>query len=745
MKESLLGTTTRARTLPILLALFMMAGAFAMPLQSYAQEAAAPSSTEVAADPGTGANSSGDEGGGGWITTMLKNGMAAIVGAIAWAILGIASFVLWIVGGLFNWVVIRTVFEFGSYFGASDGLLIAWGIMRDIGNIVLLFGFIFMGIATILNTHSMDAFSARRALPSLIIFAVLLNFSLFASQAVIDVANGFASVFADQAGQRCDNLPQGGSSPAPNPCANVGIAGSVLQLAGIGTVYSSTDIGKFIKEPAKHAPVFVGLALFVTITAVVLLAGAIMLLIRAVILMFLMITSPIGFAGMAIPPLQKIAHEWWHQLINQSFFAPIYILLILISLKVVDGLVGIRDGGSLAAALINGPDSSFNNGPQLIMLFAIVIGFMVASLMIAKKMGAYGADMGLKMAKSAAIQPWGVVGRETSGFAGRNLQRINTNMRTTKAGRVAGGLLALGTAGVLSDQNIQKTAGKMTEAKMGTGQSSADRIKWNKSREKEIAAQGRKNAAKKELGDAIKAGDDAQVARALASMNQSEIEELDQLKKGTADLDIIARNLSTDRFKSIMDNKELDDGKKEKLRSARFGGLAGDVAAAAAGDAAAAGRTKRWSAKDLEQSGLFSRPGDIENMANVMSDSQYDDLMKSGALSNPQKQALKDVREGSGATGRFNPGRVATTLASMSPEAIAKLPGNVLSQNHVFQRLDTAAFDALQKAGKLDGATRQTIGNHIANVATTPGHPDAGAFMAYVNSDPRVKTFWNIP
>ncbi len=65
-------------------------------------------------------------------------------------------------------------------------MLIAWGILRDIGNIVILFGFILMGVMMILD---LESFNVRKALPRLLIFAVLLNFSLFASEAVVDVAN----------------------------------------------------------------------------------------------------------------------------------------------------------------------------------------------------------------------------------------------------------------------------------------------------------------------------------------------------------------------------------------------------------------------------------------------------------------------------------------------------------------------------------------------------------------------------
>lgn len=402
-----------------------------------------------------------------------KDAMSLLVGSLAYIMLAIASFMLSIIGVLFNMVILKTVFEFGQYFGASDGLILAWGIMRDIGNIVLLFGFIFMGLATILNTHSMDEFSARKALPRLIIFAVLLNFSLFASQLVIDTANGFASVFAAQAGQSCVG------AAASEDCVNVGIAGSVLRMAGIANIWSVVNlstIGSLLMNAEAQAPVYIGLALFVTITAVVLLAGAIMLIARAVVLMFLMITSPIGFAGMAIPPLQGLAKRWWHTLINQSFFAPIFILLILLSLKVSEDIAGTTLSGtqtvggeqlSLAAALIQG--NSGGMGPQVFVVFGIVIGFMIASLMIAKKLGAYGANYATqtagKVMGATTLGSVGFIGRRT---LGRGSAALATSVRSSRflterapgLGILATGVLDKGAHASYSVRGLASTSAK---------------------------------------------------------------------------------------------------------------------------------------------------------------------------------------------------------------------------------------------------------------------------------------------
>ncbi|MES2994502.1 MAG: hypothetical protein V4681_00475 [Patescibacteria group bacterium] len=391
---------------------------------------------------------------GSCVAEGLAGLMGTIIGSIASVLLIIASFMLWVVGGLFNWVVIKTVFEFGSYFGTSPGMLIAWGILRDIANILLLFGFIFMGLMKIIDSH--NEFAGGKTIARLIIFAVLLNFSLFATQIIIDVSNSFASVFTTQAGlSGCS----GNDEQGKEACANNGIAGQVIHMAGISSIWSPQGIGDFSNRPEKHAPVYVGLTIFVTITAVVLLAAAIMLIMRAVMLCLLMVLSPIGFAGMAIPPLQEFARSWWKQLLSNAFFAPVYLLLVLISLKIVEGLVGTDNGDSFALALINGG----MNAPQVFVMFAIVIAFMVASLVVAKRMGAVGADFATQKAGGAVLGTYGFLGRRTVGAAsGVVAERIGKTKwaRNSQFGRGVYNTFSKGAAASYSMRGVATAAGK---------------------------------------------------------------------------------------------------------------------------------------------------------------------------------------------------------------------------------------------------------------------------------------------
>lgn len=384
--------------------------------------------------------------------------------ALAFLLLTLSSIILGIAGVVFNWVVIRTVFQFALYFGTSPGMIVAWGVLRDIANIGLLFGFIFMGIATILNTRSVEGFTAKKALPSLIIFAVLLNFSLFATQGIIDVANGFSSVFSSYAGTACDTSTSATNTSGQSnaDCANIGISSKILEAAGMHQIIPSGDqalsaLSNAFDQPYTHAVMLIVLSIMVTITAMVLFAASIMLVIRVVVLSLLMVTSPIGFAGMAIPGLHKISKDWWHKLINQAFFAPVFLLMVFISLKLVDTL---QDGQATIADAILGNTANAGattaGNMQVVVVFMIVIGFMIAALVVAQKMGAYGASFATKSAAGLTLGAHGFVARRTAGrLSGAAASAMRKRgMAEANMGRMAIGFADKGATASYSSRNL---------------------------------------------------------------------------------------------------------------------------------------------------------------------------------------------------------------------------------------------------------------------------------------------------
>lgn len=357
----------------------------------------------------------------------MQNAGMWLIKQIAILFLALAAFFAGVAGYLFNEIVYITVFQFGNIIGNNPGILAAWGVLRDIGNIILLFGFIFMGISTILSLPN-NEFTAKRALPLLIIFAILMNFSLFAAEAIIDTSNAIGTTFYKQA-----NVAQCPPEMDYKKCATeLGIAGSIFRTSGISSIFSFSETALPKNDTAALVQVLF-LSLFAMVAAFVFFAAVFLFITRAVVLAFLMAVSPIGFAGMAVPPLHEFASKWWKGILSQAFFAPVYILMVLISIKLMEGVsASLNPGGDGVVTLASAISASGTSNVAMVIIYMLVIGFMLASTIVAKQMGAAGADRATKFAGAASFGGVAWVGRRT---VGRSLYNGATALRGTKFGQ----------------------------------------------------------------------------------------------------------------------------------------------------------------------------------------------------------------------------------------------------------------------------------------------------------------------
>lgn len=431
--------------------------------------------TETEEDQAQEAVAAATQGGEGCGITSLTSfsGIGqCIVVVLGETILKIASFFLGVAGLLLNAAIVKTVFGFSTLIGNSPGLLAAWGVLRDLANMFLLFAFIFIGIQTILNT---DKFSVKKALPRLLIFAILLNFSLFAAQAVIDVSNVLTAAMYNQANVGAcgsgdfsgevavsQNSAQTALAEDEECFLNVGLAGAFMGATGLDTLFSAVNVTSF----SVGAATYIGLALFATIGAFVFFAAAILFIVRAVVLTLLMVVSPIGFAALAVPQLTDIGKKWWETLLRQSFFAPVLILLMLVSLKVTESF-GNVGGGGLAAA-VSQPNSS---AILVFLVFALVIGFMIASLIAAQKFGAAGAGFAMKYAGKFAIGSQAALTRQTvgraSGAAGKRIR--SSRIGTTQFGKRLSGIADYGSKASFDVRGIKTVSKALGSQKINLG------------------------------------------------------------------------------------------------------------------------------------------------------------------------------------------------------------------------------------------------------------------------------------
>src|SRR3989344_6958018 len=212
-----------------------------------------------------------------------------IYGWFFYQILTLFAWVTGLAGIVLNAAAYYTVVNMGNFVNGLSAITAAWTVLRDVGNIVLIFGFVAIGIATILDVES---YSAKKMLVKLLIVAVTLNFSMFVTRAIIDVGNVVATQFYKEL--------NGGTLTEPTlAIGDEGISNAIMGARKLTSVYNGgkgSDVSQNLKE--NRWTVFVlGMFLF-AIATFVLFSIAFMLIGRFVILVFLMIISPLGFVGL---------------------------------------------------------------------------------------------------------------------------------------------------------------------------------------------------------------------------------------------------------------------------------------------------------------------------------------------------------------------------------------------------------------------------------------------------------------
>lgn len=356
---------------------------------------------------------------------------------IGYAILGIASMITYIGGFLLDQSLgyfvlnIRDLIH-GS--GFNDTLTTMWSLLRDICNLAFIFGFIYVGIKLIIDAD--DSFT-KRQLASIIIGALLINFSLFFVKIVIDVSN----YIAVEVYNTLTIAPAASSTGT----TQVNIAAKFASLLGISGYFGPPKPDDFanITGAGGLSFYFMG-AIMLIVAGFVLAAGAILLVIRFVALVLLMIFSPLLFAATVFPATAHYAEELWHKLFNYSFFAPAYLFLLFLSIKVLEAFsTQINPDGKTLSMGVSTPDSF-----AVVLNFIVVIMFLILTLQASIKFGIAGGDKALSIGKDLRNRGQRALGSGTFGLGA-------ATMRAT----IGRGASALSERDKLKDKASQKGFG----------------------------------------------------------------------------------------------------------------------------------------------------------------------------------------------------------------------------------------------------------------------------------------------
>ncbi len=245
-----------------------------------------------------------------------------------------------------------------------------WKFVRDSLNFAFIMVLLFSAFATIFQV---DKYNYKKILLTLVIMALLVNFSYPITRFIIDISNVLMytllnNLFAGQNG--------------------AGIFTNITNLSGVGEI--------IVPNQGDYDTWFLLVSVvFIFILMVTLLTIAVMLVIRAIALAILIIFSPLAFVGAILPKgagkeITNYGNQFWDNLFKYAFFGPIQIFMLSVAVQM---LTAMKKAGGKADVMIFAKSLGDANLVSSLAFFCIPIVILWIGLGMAQKMGVAGASM----------------------------------------------------------------------------------------------------------------------------------------------------------------------------------------------------------------------------------------------------------------------------------------------------------------------------------------------------------------
>lgn len=344
----------------------------------------------------------------GTVGQQVANASAYMVGNF---MLWLSSWILWLAGVCLNFVSTQTIIHMRTLVKEITAIDSAWTVIRDTANIFFIFALLYVAIGTILQLNGANW---KNTLKNLVIAALFINFSLFFTQVIIDASNIVTTRFYREIAP-CTGITN---------ITDCGVSNTFMDRLQIVTIYGTSgdkptgamratagDLG----SPVAFLITGILGSVLMLVAAFVFASVAVMLVVRFIYFVFLMILSPLAFAGMVLPQIPT--KKFWKSLVDQAVFAPVFFILAWVAIKILSS-----DSYKVALKLNGG--AGFNqmlsgDAPSLAGLFfnyIIVIGFMIFALRAAKETGAQGSSLAANFAGKISF---GVAGWAMRNSVGR--------------------------------------------------------------------------------------------------------------------------------------------------------------------------------------------------------------------------------------------------------------------------------------------------------------------------------------
>lgn len=351
--------------------------------------------------------------------------MGCLVQAFYYIVFIPTSFVFGLAGMFFDWAFAYSIMD-TSY--RSTFVTEGWGIMRDVCNLFFIFVLIYAAFGMILSIHSIKA---KEIIVDVVIIGLIINFSLFAGQIMIDASNILTRVFYNS--DVVQISVAGGSGQVTRGGVDLNQNSQMGELAISAALVNKVDPQKIIIEMSSvqinddgqrsnsdgismgtwflvilmaSAVNIVGLYVFFSV--------AILFIARVLGLWFALIFSPFAFFSYTVPQMQSVDQvgwkKWWPSTLGLCFMAPIFMFFLYLILMFLEkGFAGINAGVS---------------GTNFVLSVVVPFIFIMMLLLMAKKFAQkYAGEMGAMVTKAGAVLGGVALGGAALGgaFLGRKI------------------------------------------------------------------------------------------------------------------------------------------------------------------------------------------------------------------------------------------------------------------------------------------------------------------------------------
>jgi len=342
------------------------------------------------------------------------------IGAV---LMSITAWLLGLAGLLFDWLVYHTIIVFTDSFynSVSTGINTGWRIFRDIGNIMIIGTFVFLAISMILGLKN---YGDKKLIANLILVAVLINFSLLFTKIIVDFSNFTATQFYAAAKFDLTGTPNniatlqaGDSKCQHSPTSsftNCGIAGAFIAMSGVTGLADAYDKLNSVAQTSDNGwkALLYGLisAVLFAGAAFILFYGSFIILMRALLIIFLLLTSSLAFLSYIIPNKQFVEKGWklwWDSLLKISILAPLLMVFLFIVTQIIATL-NINGTGTTLGKLASDPNS---NTIGALFNYLIVLGLLFASFKISNSIASGVAGMNMSSMMAGAMKAVGTFTR----------------------------------------------------------------------------------------------------------------------------------------------------------------------------------------------------------------------------------------------------------------------------------------------------------------------------------------------